>query len=132
MKKCSKCKIVKPYSEFLKDKSKKDGYRFHCNTCLKEYYQKNRVEKLDYARTKKYGVDQEKFQQMKDAQDNACEICKLPFVPEKTPHVDHCHTTNKVRGLLCNHCNRGLGGFRDSIKIMQSAQEYIKKYSEEK
>jgi len=129
MKKCSKCKIVKPYSEFLKDKSKKDGYRFHCNACLKEYYQKNRIEKLDKARTRTYGVTPEQFQQMKDAQDNACEICKLPFVPEKTPHVDHCHTTNRVRGLLCNHCNRGLGGFRDSINIMQSAQEYIKKYS---
>jgi len=129
MKKCSKCKIEKPYSEFVKDRQKKDGYRFHCKSCLKEYYQKNRIEKLDKARARNYGVSRKEFDKRIADQNNKCEICKLPFVPEKTPHVDHCHTTNKVRGLLCNHCNRGLGGFRDSIQIMQSAQEYIKKYS---
>ena len=125
MKKCSNCKIVKPYSDFLKDKQKKDGHRFHCRDCLKLYYQKNRIEKLNKARTKKYGIDSKKFQEMKNAQNNACGICNLLFVPEKTPHVDHCHTTNNVRGLLCTHCNRGLGAFKDSISILQSAQEYI-------
>jgi hypothetical protein len=129
MKKCYKCKITRPYSEFHKDKSRKDGYRLHCNVCSKEYYQKNRIEKLDKARARTYGISREEFDKRIANQNNQCEICKLPFVPEKTPHVDHCHTTNKVRGLLCNHCNRGLGAFRDSLQIMQSAQEYIKKYS---
>ena len=130
MKKCSKCKIVKPYSEFVKDRSKKDGHRFHCNTCLKEYYQKNRVEKLDKARTRNYGISREEYDQKILDQNNACEICKLPFVPHKNPCVDHNHTTLAVRGLLCTHCNSGLGHFKESIDIMKSAQEYIKKYSD--
>ena len=129
MKQCTKCGELKPLSEYHKDKTKRDGHKPRCKTCASIYFQENRAEKLDKARIRNYGVTREEFDQMIKDQDGSCEICKLPFVPNKTPHVDHCHTTNRIRGLLCNHCNRGLGGFRDSIKIMQSAQEYIKKYS---
>ena len=48
MKKCSKCKIEKPYSEFSKHKKKKDGYQPFCKSCNKEYkkqYQKDNAER---------------------------------------------------------------------------------------
>jgi hypothetical protein len=44
-----------------------------------------------------------------------------------TVAVDHCHTTGKIRGLLCNGCNKGLGLFLDSTKLLQNAKEYLEK-----
>lgn len=41
-------------------------------------------------------------------------------------HIDHDHTTGKVRGRICQHCNRGLGGFKDSIELLELAIQYLK------
>lgn len=66
---------------------------------------------------------------------NMCEICGNP---EKRKHqsgliqrlsVDHCHTTNTIRGLVCARCNTGLGRIRDSIPFLQSMISYIKKHT---
>lgn len=54
-----------------------------------------------------------------------CEICNL----EPAIFIDHCHNNNKVRGLLCNRCNVGLGFWRDSVNLLLSAIRYLIKYS---
>lgn len=59
----------------------------------------------------------------------ACGICKETFSEKQPPHVDHCHISGKVRGLLCGNCNRGLGIFRDSLGILENAKEYLKENS---
>jgi hypothetical protein len=41
------------------------------------------------------------------------------------PNIDHCHTTGKVRGLLCNGCNTGIGMFKESIPALLKAADYI-------
>lgn len=56
-------------------------------------------------------------------QDYLCAICKVPI--KENAHLDHDHETNKVRGLLCSTCNIGLGLFRDNIKNLKSAIEYL-------
>lgn len=76
------------------------------------------------SRMKKYGVSPDCFQLMLAVQQNACDICKEIF--SKEPHVDHCHETGEVRGLLCSPCNKGLGFFRDSPEILESAREYLR------
>ena len=61
-------------------------------------------------------------------QNNACAICKhVPSEKEKRLSIDHDHKTNKVRGLLCNNCNTGLGMFQDNIDFLNSAVRYLKK-----
>ena len=42
------------------------------------------------------------------------------------PLVDHCHTSNEVRGILCLKCNMALGNFKDSIENLQNAIKYLK------
>jgi hypothetical protein len=137
MKKCTKCGIEKPLSEFYGDAGKKDKLRNSCKICDIEKSRKYRKNFPEKAKSQvrssklkiKYGIDLEDFQQMKIAQNNRCEICNIEFWDPKYTCVDHCHTTGKVRAILCHHCNTGLGMFKDSPNLLKSAQKYLKKYS---
>ena len=60
-----------------------------------------------------------------------CGICgeELSLLKTKdtmTAHIDHCHTTNKVRGILCRSCNRGIGYLRDDPELLTKASDYLK------
>lgn len=72
----------------------------------------------------RYGITAERYRALVEKQKSRCAICK-----EKTDvlHVDHCHKSKKVRGLLCGPCNRGLGLFYEDITRLESAVHYIKK-----
>ena len=58
----------------------------------------------------RYGLTPSDVQAMLEKQGGACAICVLPLTKH---HIDHCHTTGKVRGLLCHRCNTRLGGLDD-------------------
>lgn len=60
---------------------------------------------------------------MLEACDFKCEICSKQL---DVPYVDHCHTTKKVRGILCNKCNFGIGHFDDNPALLESAIRYLK------
>lgn len=55
-----------------------------------------------------------------------CDICQQECSSGKRLAVDHDHETNEIRGLLCGNCNTGLGKFKDSVKLMEIATEYLK------
>ena len=57
-------------------------------------------------------------------QEGRCAICQTAF-DGRTPHVDHDHVTNRIRGLLCMGCNQGLGLFKDSKSIIEAAKRYL-------
>jgi len=61
---------------------------------------------------------------MLDEQEGRCKICRAEF--EDAPHVDHDHETREVRGLLCHHCNTGIGLFRHDVKILKQAISYLR------
>lgn len=142
---CGKRKKVKLfYSGIIVTSSGNDSFRLlkKCKDCSKEDVRKRHKLKMDdknilkrknykdrhrYTAIKTaYGISKEQYDNMLADQDNRCAICN-DFMPR--PYVDHCHSNNKVRGLLCMKCNTGLGQFRDDIKIMNSAIQYIEKYS---
>lgn len=58
---------------------------------------------------------------------NTCGICGATESSggKKQLHVDHDHTTGKIRGLLCNHCNLGIGHFKDDTELLQAAIKYL-------
>jgi len=63
---------------------------------------------------------------MKDDQVGRCAICEEILSQDtKHIHVDHCHKTNKVRGLLCANCNKGLGFFKDNTRALERAILYL-------
>ncbi len=71
-----------------------------------------------------YGLTLEQFNTMSETQNGKCLICKN----EAELVVDHCHSTGKVRGLLCNPCNRGLGQFSDSLEFLNNAVSYLNSF----
>ena len=91
--------------------------------------EQDRQRNRDHQRKKVYGITSEDFNALLQAQNDRCAICKsLPTqrsTKENVLHVDHCHNTGKVRGLLCLSCNHGLGKFRDSPTLLRQAAEYL-------
>lgn len=97
----------------------------------------NKEQNIEWKRTshlKRYGLTKEMFEELVLSQNNACAICGLlPTQISKVRdlrnnlHVDHNHTTGKVRGLLCQKCNVKLAAIENK-EFMQLAIEYLKKY----
>lgn len=74
-------------------------------------------------RLRNYGLTVEDYQKMIESQDSRCAICGLQ---SDNLFVDHCHSSGKVRGLLCRHCNFGLGFFRDDSEVLAKAIGYLR------
>jgi hypothetical protein len=77
---------------------------------------------------KHYGLTYEDYSSLLFQQQGACAICGMREDEGRRTRlsVDHCHLTKKVRGLLCNMCNLGLGKFRDDPQRLQAAADYLR------
>lgn len=71
---------------------------------------------------RKYGITLNEYKQMVEKQAGRCTLCDRL---SNSLHVDHCHKTNKIRGLLCGSCNRALGLFQDDPRVLEKAKEYV-------
>ena len=77
---------------------------------------------------KKYGITLADYDTMLRLQKRVCAICKRHSPnPNFGLAVDHCHTTKKVRGLLCTNCNRGIGHFADDPARLREAALYLER-----
>lgn len=75
-----------------------------------------------------YGITQEDYDRMHADQGGQCAICGGPGLGRfGTLHVDHCHTTGAVRGLLCDNCNMALGQFKDAPALLRRAADYLER-----
>jgi hypothetical protein len=128
MKFCKKCNKLKDLSCFYSHPHTKDGSRNSCKEC-DILYKKNigRNKQLK----KRYGIDVVVYEKIFTDQEGRCAICNKKQ-PANKPllHVDHCHKTNKVRGLLCYNCNMGIGRFKDDIDILKSAISYLMRFND--
>jgi len=115
MKRCSSksCRKILPLNEFGKDKSTKDGLYHRCKTC-----ENKRRKTLKYKEVRRncnyktnYNITIEDYEEMNKSQRGKCALCNRAEKNKKTTRlsVDHNHITEKIRGLLCNRCNRSLG-----------------------
>lgn len=74
---------------------------------------------------KEYGLKPEEHEGLFQGQGRACALCRTPYEQRSAMHVDHCHTTGKVRGLLCSKCNQALGLLNDNTTLLRKAMEYL-------
>ena len=122
---CIKCNQVKLLSEFNKQTKAKDGYQTYCRSCQSGTTKQWFIDNPDKKYLEKYGITLEDKNNMAKAQGDCCAICRTPFEQVVQVCVDHCHDSDQVRGILCHHCNTGLGQFKDSPKLLQQAAYYI-------
>ena len=113
---CTRCHTEKPATAefFPLHNKKRNGLDSWCRECRATYRNANCRGKFRAV------ISDEKLQELK-ATTHECVICgaQEPLV------VDHDHVTGKVRGMLCNHCNRGLGHFRDDPTLLEFAAQYL-------
>jgi len=153
---CNKCKTTKPITEFGKDRHGKNGFCWHCKECRnkylrdyghrkpeirkkinaknserrkKEYYSNKRKFK-DLHLQKHYNISIDDYDELFKNQNGVCAICSQSeqSIRNKSLCVDHCHITQKIRGLLCTNCNRSLGLLKDNCEILEKAKLYLKRY----
>lgn len=78
----------------------------------------------------KYGLTIEQYNAMLLAQNFRCEICGDPSdLATKRLVVDHDHKTDKIRSLLCDKCNLGLGSFLDEPRRLKKAIAYLRRHA---
>lgn len=135
--KCRKCGETLPIDRysFRKDTGK---YRTECKACRSAYnlklYHTNDKQKENHRKAswkhqikKNYGLTPDAYYEMLESQEGCCKICNthIDNINKHVLYVDHCHNTGKVRGLLCQQCNSGLGMFRDRQDLLDKAKEYL-------
>lgn len=103
-------------------------YSGFCKKCHSEILVKNQRK---YNLKRYYGITKEQYDKMFMEQNGLCKICNKPETTIdgktkklKTMSVDHCHDTNKIRGILCNNCNQGLGKFKHNPILLRQAALY--------
>ena len=91
------------------------------------YSQKGRWANMNKHLKRTYGITAEEYAWMLNAQDRKCKICDddEKTTRNETLVVDHCHSTGKVRGLLCHKCNAGHGQYDDNLTIMCDSATYV-------
>ena len=129
-KNCYACKTTKPVSEFYR--SNKTYYQKECKDCnrlRKGRWHKTEEGKRSSANTKlksRFGITLDDYEAMYAEQGGQCQICGV--TESCSGHrlaVDHCHTSGKIRGLLCKACNLGLGYYRDNKEFLANAIKYL-------
>jgi hypothetical protein len=132
---------------FSKNRRHADGLQTYCKQCSDAYRtgrgyklsaeakERKRQRERDAYRecpekrweqnlARKYGITAEKYFEMLEAQGGFCAICLRP-PGKKRLHVDHCHISGRVRGLLCDDCNLGIGKLGDDPSRVMSAAAYL-------
>lgn len=112
-------------------KTNPEKARLSVRKSLKKNYKKYQPTKWRRWLKKRYGVSEEQFLSILRKQKNRCAICRKRqrAGKRKKLYVDHCHKTNKFRGLLCFKCNVLLGMAQDVISTLQAAIQYLRRNS---
>lgn len=97
-------------------------------------YQKSHIqEKKEYDLKRKFGITQEEYNKILKDQNSVCFLClnvetrKHKNTITQRLSIDHDHKTGKIRGLLCNNCNRGIGLLQDNSEILKRAVFYLER-----
>jgi hypothetical protein len=131
---CPKCKVEKPVTMFWRQAASRDGLQNRCKTCFYEWRREADKRYMDSGQhasrqreghyRRNYGLSLAEVDAMARDQKNRCLLCgRGPG--KRSLHLDHDHSTGRIRGLLCYGCNRAIGHFRDDPDLMLRAALYV-------
>jgi len=133
---CKVCLVVKPIHEFNPTIRRHRGERNKCKNCWADYCRDARYKsngaylerEYNSKLERSYGITRTNYDYLLEVQNGVCAICGLKD-GDKTRYqrlsVDHCHDTGRIRGLLCNNCNRCLGLAKDDAKLLGKMKQYL-------
>jgi hypothetical protein len=145
---CPDCKETKPLDAFYSapKSTLKTRTSPYCKECTRKrqraYGQRNAAEISERGKVRRrtpegqrkgrdrdlrrhYGIGLDDLERMIRAQDGRCAVCSDVFQSDKHTHVDHCHFTGVIRGILCVTCNLMLGHAKDDPKRLLAAVQYL-------
>lgn len=116
-KSCSKCDKQLPRTSFHRDRTSSSGLKSQCKSCRKRTSSYDKYKRVETA----YGLPSIKYKEMEKASKSRCKICR-----KRTKLVvDHCHTHQHVRGLLCSNCNTAIGLLKENILTILRTIPYL-------
>ena len=134
---CIKC--AKAYSKRRRIDGKNEEWRKKNKELVNEYNKtryraltdEEKKQRLRKQHIRTYGIQPEDYERMLSEQNGVCACCGDTEMNKNKKHlsIDHCHHTGRVRALLCDRCNRGLGAFGDNIDNLRNAVLYLEKYN---
>lgn len=117
---CTVCGEVKALSEFYKSKAGAQGVLARCKPCWEDANRDTKLKRM-------YGIGSDDYDEMYVSQGGRCKICGTHQSDlKKALHVDHCHDTGKVRGLLCQRCNTYIAHFERDPERLLVAYDYLR------
>lgn len=136
---CRVCGIERSILEFSGVSRRRPGmYRKHCKQCGNAYARSRQDKQREHKRRPRtkwlmgeyrlkehFNMDYHDWALMYERQNRSCATCIRPLGFDKNTHVDHCHATGKVRGLLCHGCNVALGCVKDSASTLKQMVAYL-------
>jgi hypothetical protein len=124
---CPDCGDDKPLEEFPHHRSTPLGRATYCKPCHNKRNRESRARNggnRHYHLKQRYGIDAADVERMVGEQGGLCAVCRR----RPPAQVDHDHATDRVRGILCDGCNGGIGHFRDDADLIRKAIVYVKRY----
>lgn len=134
VKHCLQCDNFKPHSEFGFSRDKATGLAGQCKDCIRKKWHALPEARRASPKLAKYGLTFDEYTAMRVAQSDLCAICGSPeWVVAggkiKPLAIDHCHSTGRVRALLCHACNHALGKMADDPARLRAAADYLERWT---
>jgi hypothetical protein len=126
LKRCIVCNMEKPLAQYTLSRRMPDGHASQCRECRRLSAELTKDARRDAYLQRTYGITQATYDVMLREQGDCCKICGSVEPGRRSCHfhVDHDHVTGRIRGLLCDQCNTGIGKFRDSAMLLRCAATY--------
>jgi hypothetical protein len=133
-KQCTDCHRLKDLTEFHVNRSLPGGLHYYCKDCQNRRGAEWRARDPEHARAivrksqrkthkmRTYGLTNKMYEDMIVSQNGKCPICLKAL---KRPSVDHCHSTGKIRGVLCRHCNSSISVFDNDPEAVERMVTYL-------
>jgi hypothetical protein len=124
---CSKCGQDKDPEEFPRNRNTRSGRHCYCKPCHNAQVRESRRRlggSRHYHLRRRYGIGAADVDRMIAEQGGMCPICRK----RAAVHVDHDHATGKVRAIVCELCNGGLGQLKDNPELIRNAIAYLERY----
>ncbi len=121
---CKQCvkSYAKSYNKNLKESGEKSKRRKKYNENNPKYQRRSSIRTF----ARKLWIEPDSLLEYVESHNGKCDICDRSESEVGTLHIDHCHNSGHVRGLLCSACNLSLGKFEDDIDRLQQAIKYLK------